>query len=107
MSYESVSQAFDEFYKVCRSLSKFGASDSEPDGVMQSYLMGSLGFRDTKRPLPRSGRDWQLFTASMPCGEAARQLTAALKNLSKSLKAVVKADPCAKKTIRGYLWRCY
>ena len=29
--------------------------------------------------IPTTGSDWQLYTCAMPCGEAARKLTSALK----------------------------
>lgn len=37
--------------------------------------------------LPRTGDDWQLYTASMKCGHAARGLTAALKRALKAPNA--------------------
>ncbi len=41
--------------------------------------------------LPRSGRDWQLYTSSMKCGKAARALTSALKAAEKALRKALKS----------------
>jgi hypothetical protein len=40
-------------------------------------------------PIPHDAHDWELYTSSMKCGQAARALTAALKKALKVVDAFV------------------
>lgn len=86
-------------------LHKFGASDTEPNTVFQWCLHKASEGEDFK--MPKTARDWQLYTGMKGVGLAAANLTKSLKLCLDSLGKVTMAE---KKELRefldGYLWRC-
>ena len=83
---------------------EFGARDTEPDGVFQYYLAKSLTQPNIKLPTP--GDQWQLFTATMACGTAAKSLTAALRKAVAVVRdCTVKELPEIRKYLEDYCWR--
>lgn len=82
----AIQEAFQRFYRVQDRYACYGAYDSEPCYVMRSYLRKSLRFDEGPARLPTTAEDWQLYTCSMKCGNAARSLTSALKKLEKKLQ---------------------
>ena len=99
-----VQEAFKEFDEVARKYSDYGSCDSEPYHVLRHAVKIHLGLKDSKNPvwMPATGEDWQLYTASMKCGKAAKALTAALKKLLKKLKKLY-FNPDDRETILGYV----
>jgi len=84
--------------------SKFGASDTEPDGVFQSYLAKSLTQPDIK--LPTTAEQWQLFASTMACGTASRALTAKLKAAVAIVRdCPVRELPAIRAYLIDYCWR--
>lgn len=96
--------AVTEFEAAQAKYSEFGARDTEPDGVFQRYLAKSLTQPDIK--LPTTGEQWQLFTSTMACGNAARALTAALRKAVAVVRdCPVRELPAIRAYLRDYCWR--
>lgn len=99
-----VKLAIQKMEETMTKYSEFGAGDSEPDGVFQGLLVRAM-FGEKVVP-PKTGKGWQLFTASMDCREAAKELY-----LKSSVAVVmISAMPIGElETLRDYLrdycWR--
>lgn len=100
-----VREALRQFRDVQNRLADFGASDTEPDWVMQNAVAVHLGLRKGRQTLPATADAWELYTASMDCSAAAAQLTDALRTLIETLGPLYLQSGEAKKEIRAALWR--
>jgi hypothetical protein len=76
---EKLKQELIEFGKTQSRFSEYGAWDTEPDVVYQTAVWKT--YAGIPFTVPKTGEDWQLFTCSMKCGNAARALTAQLKKV--------------------------
>ena len=86
-------------------LREYGASDTEPDTVFQWCLRKASQGEDFK--MPKTARDWQLFTGMKGVGLAATNLTKALQRCLDSLGRVTMAEQKElRQYLDGYLWRC-
>lgn len=104
-----VDQIFAEikkFEELCRSLSEYGARDSEPDGVFQRLI--DAASKGKKPNVPRDGRGWDLFTHSMDCSPAADQMhDQALKVVRLIEQCPVRDVESLRQRIESYCWRIY
>jgi hypothetical protein len=105
MIVNQLKKAIEEFRAVQSKYSKFGAGDSEPDGVFQRRLQ--IAFMDGVDKVPVSGDRWELFTASMDCEEAARALhKAAQKAVRIILDARMRDRGKLESFLEDFCWRC-
>ena len=90
---------------LSNKFAKFGASDTEPDAVFQRCLRDKVNGIDVK--VPRSARDWQLYSSMQGVGLAAFHLTKVLVRCLDSLGQVtVSEQKELREFLDGYLWRC-
>lgn len=88
-----------------RGFSKFGACDTEPDGVFQYCLRQTVNGAPVS--LPTDAQGWQLYTGMAGVNPAARRLTTSLKRCIAALEAVTVGEKSALDSyLEGYLWRC-
>jgi len=86
-------------------LSKYGANDSEPDGVFQYAMLKAA--RDGEKVIPESADGWQLYTASMKCGTAGRRLSAKCRKVVNYILNCKVADArYVQEYLKDYCWRC-
>jgi len=99
---EEVKNAVENFEKVQYEYRNYGAFDTEPSSEWHYSIYQTL--KNNKVTAPRSGDNWQLFTASMKCGEATRVLN---KVSRESLKIILKykKDIEVRKFLNDYCWR--
>ena len=74
---------------------------------MESYLKGKISLHTTLTELPKlTAEDWQLYTSSMNCDEAARILNSTLRaavNAGGATRATVqKAMDCSMHSLANY-----
>jgi hypothetical protein len=83
---------------------RFGASDSEPDGVWQGLLVRAMT-GETVVP-PKTGEGWDLFTHSMDCREAAKELylKSSVAVVMISAMPIGELEPL-RSFLRDYCWR--
>jgi hypothetical protein len=83
---------------------EFGASDSEPDGIWQGLLVRAMT-GETVVP-PKSGEGWDLFTHSMDCREAAKELylKSSVAVVMISAMPIGELEPL-REFLQGYCWR--
>jgi hypothetical protein len=83
---EELKQIVTEMDALMTELSKFGAADSEPDGVFRSLLMKAIRGKDPKVPTTVDG--WELYRmhgaggAARCLGNKARQAVKFINELS-------------------------
>jgi hypothetical protein len=98
-------QAVKSFEKTCREYSKYGAADSEPDGVFQRALVNA--YKSGTNCVCTSSDYWQLYTESMDCSLAANALyKAASKAVEIVLNAKIRDKDEVYSYLEGYCWRC-
>ena len=78
---KDVVKEYENLYAVMNRFRSYGASDTEPRAVASQCIRAKLDPSVAIVILPMTGDDWELFTSTMKCGNAARSLTAALKRL--------------------------
>lgn len=83
----TIAEAFKKFEKVQNRLERFGATDSEPDAVMQVAVVRALKLGSKPYKEPESVDDWELYDVP-GAGTAASRLTKALRTLIEDLKAI-------------------
>jgi hypothetical protein len=100
---EKLQLEHDNFLKVQSKLSKYGATDSEPDGVYQwevSKAIKGLPFK----PLTADG--WQLYTCGMKCDGAAKRLNHALQKVVNVIScAPLSEQPNLIEWFKTWAWR--
>jgi hypothetical protein len=86
--------------------SKYGARDSEPDGIFQRLLDAAL---DGKSPaVPRTGAAWELYASSMDCDEAAAALEKAARAVVDVIEDIpIRHSAALRQKIEKYCWRIY
>lgn len=99
-----IKAAVKEFEGEQRKYAKYGASDTEPDGVFQSLLVRA--FKGKKPQVPYDGDGWDLYDSSMDCTTAA----SALHNAARKVVDLIQSCPISesapvKKYLQGYCWR--
>lgn len=100
---QKLTEARENFERVQRSLSKYGASDTEPDWVFQDQIRSAI--RGEKyQPLSADG--WQLYTVSRRCDGTAKRLNVATQ---KVVNIIATAPMGERKDIeawvRQFCWR--
>lgn len=85
---------------------KFGANDTEPDGVFQRLVDNAI--KGKGPAIPRTGEGWDLYANSMDCTEAA----AALHDQALKVVRAIEACPIRelgrlKEKLEDYCWRLY
>ena len=91
-----------EFEKVQSKYSDFGAYDSEPDWVFQRVIRKA--FEKGEVDIPTDGYEWELYTASMDCEEAAKELHDKATEVA-NFVVQVRDDENVHKFIDEYCWR--
>jgi len=79
-----LNDAIKAFQDAQDKYSEYGAYDTEPRCVFADLLENAVEGREVI--VPRSGDGWQLYTASMKCGIAARGLHSAAKKAVDAIK---------------------
>ena len=96
-------KAHENFDVVQRKLSKFGANDTEPNGVYQREVLNAIKGLPFK---PLTADDWQLYTCGMKCGMAAKRLNHALqKVVNVILCAPLKDRQALVEWFKTWAWR--
>lgn len=104
MSIEKVKAAVKAFEETQSKWSKYGAEDTEPDGVFQSVIWKT--FKGKPVDIPVTGDEWDLYTVNMKCGSAARALGAATQKVVEAIKETTIGESGALETyLRDYCWR--
>lgn len=99
-----IKAAVKEFEATQSKYSKYGARDTEPDGVFQSLLVRA--FKGKKPQVPYDGDGWELYDSSMDCTTAA----SALHNAARKVVNLIESCPISesapvKKYLQGLCWR--
>lgn len=104
MDINRVKIAIKKMEKTMVKYIEFGASDSEPDSVWQGLLVRAM--TGEKVVPPKSGEGWQLFTNSMNCREAAKELylKSSVAVVMISAMPIGELEPL-KEYLRDYCWR--
>jgi hypothetical protein len=98
-------EAVNKFEETCMEYAKYGAGDSEPDGVFQRTL--AIAYKKGTNSSRASGEFWQLYTESMDCSVAANALhKAASKAAEIVLNATIRDKDELYEYLEGYCWRC-
>lgn len=97
----NLQEAVKKFQSLQSRYSRYGANDSEPDGVFQDLL---FNYKD--RQVPQNGDEWALYTNSMNCERVAIKLSeAALDVLNIAKGCPPNQIPQMKEYIKKYCWR--
>lgn len=100
----AVKAAVKTFESVQDKYRKYGARDTEPDGIFQGILWDVINDKDTS--IPMSGDGWELYANSMDCTEAASALHLACLGVVQQIFA---CRLVARRELRSYLenycWR--
>lgn len=103
---EAIKAWIKEFEKTQSKYRKYGANDTEPDGVFQSLIDAAVHGKGPN--VPRTGAGWQLYTQSMDCTEAAQALHDAALVVVQNIEATPIRDlATVKEYLRGVCWRIY
>ena len=95
----------EEMQALMSELSKYGATDSEPDGVFQYAMVKAA--RDGEKVIPKSADGWELYTSSMKCGTAGRRLSAQCRKVVDYILNCKVADArYIREYLEDYCWRC-
>ena len=99
---EQIKKLINEFEAIQSKYAKYGAYDSEPDGVFQCLLKKALYHHDVT--IPETGEEWELYTSSMDCEAVAKELH---DKASEVVQAVIEGmnDEYVNKFILDYCWR--
>ena len=93
-----------EFEKLQHELSRFGAADSEPDGVFQVQLVRAITGKEAK--VPNDSHGWELYTGTKGVKAAAKRLHDVCRE---TVVLIQEAKVAEYKPIRDYLkdycWR--
>lgn len=101
---DEIFAAIKAFEKLQERYRKFGAWDTEPDGVFQQVLKNAVD--GTQPKIPRTGDHWQLYSHSMNCDEAANALhDQTLKIVRLIETSQIKDLSEIKHRIYDYCWR--
>lgn len=93
--------AVKKFQTLQRRYARYGADDSEPDGVFQDLL---FNYQDST--IPTNGDGWALYTNSMNCERVAVKLSeAALDAVNVAKGCPADQIPRMKEFIKKYCWR--
>lgn len=98
---KGLKEFIEEFRIAQAKYLEYGACDSEPDWISQDVMEKAL--RRKRFTVPKTADDWQLYTASMKCGRAARSLTARLNKVVMQILGMTQKD--AAEVLEEYLWR--
>lgn len=99
-----IKAAISQFEEVQKKFGKFGACDTEPDGIFQCVVMDA--FEKNKVEIPSTGRGWQLYS-SMDCEDAALALCNACNEVVKLIVNFPDKDNEEfVRFIKDYCWRC-
>lgn len=101
---DKIKAAIKEFEGVQKKYARWGARDTEPDGVFQVQLMRA--FRGKKPQVPYDGNGWELYDSSMDCTTAA----SALHNACRKVVDLIESCPLSEsrevgKYLESYCWR--
>ena len=101
---DKIKEAVAEFQATQKKYAKYGAYDTEPDGVFQSLMVRA--FKGKKPQVPYDGDGWELYDSSMDCTTAA----SALHNAARKVVDLIQSCPISesapvKKYLQGYCWR--
>ncbi|GEM_PF-1000365 len=88
----TVREVLETFRQVQSRYLQFGADDTEPERVAQTYLARALGLDHGPPRLPCSAQDWDLYDLE-GSDMAASALTRALKEAEAALKGLLGRDP--------------
>ena len=97
---QTLTDEMKKFDALQTKLSKYGAHDTEPDVEFALVVERVYHGKDPK--IPTTGSAWQLFTVSMPCERAAKQLTAQAKRVVDAINAITTKDRQAAAKIIEY-----
>lgn len=101
---QAVKNAVKQFEAAQNKYRTFGACDTEPDAIFQRILMNALEDKDFE--IPQSGNDWELYTNSMNCDEAAAALHfAALVAVQAIYACTIKDRRDLERYIKSHCWR--
>ena len=106
-SLEAVQAAIKKFEEVQQKYAEYGANDTEPDMVFQCALVKTIEY-DLADEMLDDANFWELYTTSMDCTEAAKQLAIAAQDCMDELEdALVDSDEreAVLRWIADYCWR--
>lgn len=102
---EKFKAAVEAWNKLSWKLRDYGASDTEPDAVFQHCLRRASQREPFK--MPKTARDWQLYTGMKGVGLAATHLTRSLQKCLDTMNEVPVAEyKELREYLDGFLWRC-
>jgi hypothetical protein len=106
LTVEKLREAVRRFEHMQTKYRKFGALDTEPDGVFQRLIADAF---DGKEPsIPRSGAGWELYDSSMDCTEAAAALADAAREVIDVIEnSKIRDHRPMQKFIEDYCWRLF
>jgi hypothetical protein len=100
---EELKQIVTDMDALMSELSKFGAADSEPDGVFQSLLMQAIRGKDPKVPTTADG--WELYSMHGAGGAARRLASKARQAVTFIGKLSVKDIKPVEEYLTDLCWR--
>lgn len=83
---QEIKSAIQNFSTVQQQFSKYGACDSEPCHVFADLIRQAL--KGKEPTVPFEAEDWELYSSSMNCNEAAKALHDAAKKVVDLLSPV-------------------
>jgi hypothetical protein len=102
-SLDKIKLAHENFKCVQQKLSKYGATDTEPDETYQMAVREAISGHPFK-PLTADG--WQLYTCGMNCKMAAKRLNFALQKVANAIMcAPLKDQPEIIVWFATWAWR--
>ncbi len=102
---QTVREVLETFHRVQSRYLDFGACDTEPERVAQTYLAQAVGLDHGPPRLPFSVQDWELYEIA-GADLAASALTEALQEAETALKGLLGRDPRGTlHELRDRLWR--
>lgn len=106
LTVETVFEEIKAFEAVQKKYRKYGAQDTEPDGIFQRVIDASVRGKEPK--IPRSGHGWELYANSMDCAAAANALHDQALRVVKAIEACPIRDLDRLQTkLKNYCWRLY
>jgi uncharacterized phage-like protein YoqJ len=99
-----IKDAIDKFEKLQSSYSRYGASDTEPDGQFHWIIKKAINNEDVNFEEMNADK-WELFSGEKGVGLAAHHMTKQSKKVYDLIKT--KANVSDIEELKNYAWRCF
>lgn len=101
---DKIKEAIKEFEDLQNKYAKFGAYDTEPDGEFQFILTRTI--KNEKCEIPKTPREWQLFTDMPGVDIAANRLTKKVEEITNLIRnTIIGNSRDIVNYLKDYCWR--